>query len=175
MKALSDCVRETIRDVPDFPKPGILFKDITPVLESPRLFADVMTWFSSQFGGQRVDKVVGMEARGFIFAAGMAPILHAGFVMARKPGKLPWRTEGIRYDLEYGTATLEAHVDSIKPGERVVIADDLLATGGTAKATVDLVRRLGGEVVGCCFMVELNGLGGREALDVPVISLVRYD
>jgi adenine phosphoribosyltransferase len=175
---VSEClvaaVKAAIRDVPDFPKPGILFKDITPVLADPRLFGDVCNWFAGQFAGQRVDRIVGMESRGFIFGAPVAPRLHAGFVPARKPGKLPADTVSVSYDLEYGSATLEIHRDAIRPGDQVVVCDDLLATGGTAKATVDLVRQLGGEVLACVFLVELDFLGGRALLDVPVTSLVRY-
>ncbi|HMV66672.1 MAG TPA: adenine phosphoribosyltransferase [Myxococcota bacterium] len=164
----------TIRDVPDFPKPGILFKDITPVLGNPRLFADVVNWVAGQLAGQRVDSIVGMESRGFIFGAAVAPQVHAGFVPARKPGKLPWRTRSASYDLEYGSATLQIHEDAIRPGDKVAIVDDLLATGGTARATIDLVRALGGEVVATIFMVELGFLGGRDRLDAPVMSLVKY-
>lgn len=167
-------VMRTIRDVPDFPKPGIMFKDITPVLGNPRLFSDVVNWVAGQLSGQRVDKIVGMESRGFIFGAAVAPQVHAGFVPARKPGKLPYRTRSASYDLEYGSATLQIHEDGILAGEKVAIVDDLLATGGTAKATIDLVRALGGEVVATIFMVELGFLGGRERLDAPVMSLVKY-
>lgn len=173
-EALVQAVRGTIRDVPDFPKPGILFKDITPVLQDPRLFNDVNAWLAGQVGGQTVDAVVGMESRGFIFGAAVAPQLHAAFVPARKPGKLPAATVSQSYDLEYGSATLEIHADAIKPGDQVVIIDDLLATGGTAKATVDLVRELGGTVVTCLFVVELDFLDGRKLLDAPVHSLVHY-
>jgi adenine phosphoribosyltransferase len=167
-------VHKTIRDVPDFPKPGILFKDITPVLADARLFADVVNWIAGQLAGREVDLIVGMESRGFIFGAAVAPQLHAGFVPARKPGRLPAEVEQVSYDLEYGSATLEIHRDAIKAGDRVVIVDDLLATGGTAQATIDLVRKLGGEVIACIFMVELDFLSGRERLDVPVESLVHY-
>lgn len=171
---LADAVRAAIRDVPDFPKPGILFKDITPVLADARLFADVVHWVGGQYAGVAVDAIVGMESRGFIFGAAVAPVLHAGFVPARKPGKLPAATVGVSYDLEYGSATLEVHEDALKPGDKVVIVDDLLATGGTARATVQLVRKLGAEVIGCCFLVELGFLKGRDVLDVPVVSLVSY-
>lgn len=173
-QALINALTTTIRDVPDFPKPGILFKDITPVLANPRLFQDVITWISGEFAGQQVDYVVGMESRGFIFGAPVALQLQAGFVPARKPGKLPGLTERVSYDLEYGSASLEIHVDGIKKGSKVLIVDDLLATGGTAAATVKLVRKLGGEVVACCFLVELDFLEGRKVLDVPVLSLLHY-
>ncbi|MCB9680902.1 MAG: adenine phosphoribosyltransferase [Alphaproteobacteria bacterium] len=167
-------LKDTIRDVPDFPQKGIVFKDITPVLASPRLLHDIVTWSAGQFAGEPVDEVVGVESRGFIFGAAVATQLHAGFVPARKPGKLPWDTVSVSYDLEYGSATLELHKDAIRPRDRVVIVDDVLATGGTAAAAVDLVRRLGGEVVACCFVVELGFLGGRDKLDVPVRSLLVY-
>ncbi len=174
MSLLAQRVDRTIRDVPDFPKPGILFKDITPVLADARLFADVVNWTAGTLAGQQVDKIVGMESRGFIFGAAVAPAVFAGFVPARKPGKLPYLTEQIAYDLEYGSATLQIHRDAIRPGEKVAIVDDLLATGGTARATLDLVRKLGGDVIGCIFLVELAFLGGREKLDCPVTSLVTY-
>jgi adenine phosphoribosyltransferase len=172
--ALVDKVMATIRDVPDFPKPGILFKDITPVLANARLFSDVVNWVAGCLAGREVDQVVGMESRGFIFGAAVAPQLQAGFVPARKPGKLPAPTTSVSYDLEYGSATLEIHVDAIRPGQKVVIVDDLLATGGTAKATIDLVHQLGGEVIACIFLVELDFLNGRAQLGVPVQSLVHY-
>lgn len=164
----------TIRDVPDFPKPGILFKDITPVLAHPRLFSDVVNWVAGTLAGQQVDLIVGMESRGFIFGAAVAPQVHAGFVPARKPGKLPADTASVSYDLEYGSAALHIHRDAIRPGQKVAIVDDLLATGGTARATLDLVRQLGGDVVGCIFLVELDFLGGRATLDCPVTSLIHY-
>jgi adenine phosphoribosyltransferase len=173
-EALVSRVMSTVRDVPDFPKPGILFKDITPVLGDPRLFADVLHWIAGCLAGQQVDRVVGMESRGFIFGAAVAPMLHAGFVPARKPGKLPYRTKAVSYNLEYGSAALELHIDAVRPGQRVLIVDDLLATGGTAKATIDLVQALGGEVVACVFLVELDFLHGRDKLGVPVHSLVHY-
>jgi adenine phosphoribosyltransferase len=172
--ALVTDVTAAIRDIPDFPKPGILFKDIAPVLGDPALFGRVVSWMGEQVAGQGVTKIVGMESRGFIFGAPLVANLGAGFVPARKPGKLPYQTVGVDYALEYGTARLEVHVDAIQKGEKVVVVDDLLATGGTAAATVDLVRRLGGEVVACVFMIELDFLSGRDKLDVPVHSLVHY-
>jgi adenine phosphoribosyltransferase len=174
MDKLVTRVRETIRDVPDFPKQGILFKDITPVLADPRLFTDVVNWMAGTLAGERVDKIVGMESRGFIFGAAVAPRVQAGFVPARKPGKLPCPVERVSYDLEYGSNTLEMHRDAIRPGDRVAIVDDLLATGGTAAATVDLVRRLGGEVVMTVYMVELGFLSGRRLVNAPVASLIVY-
>jgi len=172
MSDLAQVVSATLRDVPDFPKPGILFKDITPVLRQPELFGRVIRWMAEQYPADQVDAVVGMESRGFIFAAPLVRELNAGFVPARKAGKLPADCVSMTYDLEYGTATLEIHADAIQPGQGVVIVDDLLATGGTAKATVELVRKLGGVVLGCCFLVELDFLNGRDVLDVPVVSLV---
>lgn len=165
-----------IRDIPDFPKDGILFKDITPLLqdaESLRYAIDRM----AEFGvGKKIDVVVGAEARGFILGAALAYTLGAGFVPARKPGKLPFLTVAAEYDLEYGTDSLEVHNDAIVPGTRVLVHDDLLATGGTARAKCDLVEKLGGEVVGVTFIVELSFLGGREKLkEYDILSLIKYD
>ncbi len=164
-----------IRDIPDFPKEGIMFKDITPLLqdaESLRYAVDQM----AEFGvGKKVDVVVGAEARGFILGAALAYSLGAGFVPARKPGKLPFLTVAAEYDLEYGKDSLEVHNDAIVPGTRVLVHDDLLATGGTARAKCDLVERLGGEVVGVTFIVELSFLGGREKLkEYDILSLVQF-
>ncbi|MEM6929126.1 MAG: adenine phosphoribosyltransferase [Myxococcota bacterium] len=170
MSDLAARVNASLRDIPDFPKPGILFKDITPLLLDPALYGEVITWMSEGWG--QVDVLVAMESRGFLFAPAMIEPLGAGLALARKAGKLPHRTEAVTYDLEYGTATLEMHVDSVEPDQRVLVIDDLLATGGTAKATIDLVRKLGGHVVGCAFIVELGFLDGRDKLDVPVRSLV---
>ena len=170
MAELLDDVQAQIRDVPDFPKPGIIFKDITPVLLEPELFGRVVSWMAE--GYEDIDCVVGMESRGFIFGAALVPHLNAGFVPARKRGKLPASTVAVEYDLEYGSACLEIHSDAITPGQRVLVVDDLLATGGTAEATIRLVEKLGGVVVGCCFMVELDFLKGAERLKVPVRSLV---
>lgn len=154
----------TIRDVPDFPKPGILFKDITPVLAQPELMKDITRHFAEFYAGQRVDAVVGMESRGFIFGAPLAMALGAAFVPARKPGKLPYEKISEEYALEYGTARLDMHTDAVSKGHRVVIVDDLIATGGTALATAKLVERLGGEVVGLAFVIELGFLDGRKVL-----------
>jgi adenine phosphoribosyltransferase len=164
-----------IRDIPDFPKEGILFKDITPLLqdaESLRYAIDQL----AEFGvGKKIDIVVGAEARGFILGAALAYTLGAGFVPARKPGKLPFFTVAAEYDLEYGTDSLEVHQDAIGPGTRVMVHDDLLATGGTARAKCDLVEKLGGEVVGVSFIVELEFLGGRKKLEeYDVLSLVKF-
>ena len=155
--------------MPDFPKPGILFYDITTLLREPAAFAEVIDRMADAVAGERIDLVVGMESRGFIFAAPLAYKLGAGFVPVRKLGKLPAETIEVEYDLEYGTATLEIHRDAITAGQRVLIVDDLLATGGTVLGTIELVRRLGGEIAGLSFMVELTALGGRDRLGEFII------
>jgi adenine phosphoribosyltransferase len=168
-------LRALIRDVPDFPSPGVLFKDITPLLGDPGAFAVVIDRLAEHFVGRHVDKVVGIESRGFIVAAPVAERLGAGFVPVRKPGKLPWETEAEDYELEYGTDRLEVHRDAITTGERVAIVDDVIATGGTAAATARLVERLGGEVIGLGFVIELAFLGGAAALDGrDHVSLLTY-
>ena len=159
-----DQLRAAIRDVPDFPKPGILFKDITPVLADGRLLSLAIDGMVEPFAGQPVDKVVGIDARGFIFGAMMAQRLGCGFVPVRKKGKLPWKTRGVDYSLEYGTNSVEMHLDAILPGERVILADDLLATGGTADAALQLIAEAGGVLLGSAFFVELSFLEGREKL-----------
>ncbi len=164
-----DDLRARIREVPDFPKPGILFYDITTLLREPAAFAEVIDRMADAVAGEQIDLVVGMESRGFIFAAPLAYKLGAGFVPVRKLGKLPAETIEVEYDLEYGTATLEIHRDAITAGQRVLIVDDLLATGGTVLGTIELVRRLGGEIAGLSFMVELTALGGRDRLGEFVI------
>jgi adenine phosphoribosyltransferase len=175
MSDLTTRLNATIRDIPDFPKPGILFKDITPILADPKLFRATIDWFAERHAGDHVDVVVGMESRGFLFGAPLAMDLSAAFVPARKPGKLPYQKIGVEYDLEYGSARLEMHKDAIRPGQRVLVVDDLLATGGTAQATVELVQQLGGEVVACCFVVELGFLDGRAKLaPVPVQSIITF-
>ena len=164
-----------IRNIPDFPKPGIQFKDITPLLADARLFAHSIDLLIDGFKPGSVDTVVGIDARGFIFAAAAALQLRAGFVPIRKKGKLPFQTLSYSYDLEYGTDTLEIHTDAVRPGDHVLIVDDLLATGGTACATVELVRRTGGDVVGCAFVIELAELGGRKRLGpMEIHSLAKY-
>src|SRR5256885_5785591 len=171
----ADDLRAKIREVPDFPKPGILFYDITTLLKDPDAFREVIDQMADQVKDSAVDLVVGMESRGFIFSAPLAYQLHAGFVPVRKLGKLPAETIEVEYDLEYGTATLEIHKDAIKPGQRVLIVDDLLATGGTVQGTIELVQRLGGEIAGLSFMVELTGLHGREQLsDFQIHTLLTY-
>jgi adenine phosphoribosyltransferase len=163
-----------VRDINDFPKPGIIFKDITTLLKVPQAFHQAIDELTAQFRDQKVEVVVGMESRGFIFAAPLAYNLGAGLVPVRKLGKLPHDTLSIEYALEYGTNTLEVHRDAIQPGQRVLIVDDLLATGGTVAATVELVRRLQGEVVAAAFLIELPFLEGRKALPgVEVVSVIR--
>ncbi len=168
-------LRELIREVPDFPKPGINFYDITTLLKHPEGLKNTVDALAAEYEGTRVDAVLGVEARGFIFAPALAYHLGTGFVPVRKPRKLPAECASISYDLEYGQDTLEIHRDAIGNGHRVLIADDLLATGGTAKAVVDLVEQLGGEVVGLVFVVELEFLSGRERLaGYDVRSLIKY-
>ena len=164
-----------IRDVPDFPKPGILFKDITPVLADARLFASSVKRLTEHFKPGDVDAVVGIDARGFIFAAAAALKLECGFVPVRKKGKLPYKAYEESYDLEYGSNTIAVHTDAVRPGSRVVLIDDLLATGGTAAAAANLLRRLGANILEITFLIELGFLKGREKLrGFPVRSLVVY-
>ena len=163
---------EAIRDVPDFPKPGILFKDITPVLGDSKLFATAIRALATTAAEETVDKVVGIDARGFIFGAAVAMELGAGFVPIRKKGKLPWATETESYSLEYGEAEIEIHKDAVMPGENVLIVDDLLATGGTAEAAVKLINSFGGEIVALSFFIELESLGGSKRLDVCRVETV---
>jgi adenine phosphoribosyltransferase len=168
-------LRAKIREVPDFPKPGILFYDITTLLKDPDAFREAIQLLTEPYQDQRVDVVVGMESRGFIFSAPMAYQLHAGLVPVRKLGKLPAETVSVEYALEYGTNTLEVHKDAIAPGQRVLIVDDLLATGGTVHGTIELVERLEGEVVGLAFLVELLFLKGRARLKGHDIhSVIQY-
>ncbi len=170
-----DDLKGFIREVPDFPKPGILFYDITTLLKDPlalRMTVDRFVW---QFASKQVDKVVGMESRGFMFGPIVAYNLNAGFVPVRKPGKLPAKAISETYDLEYGQDTLQMHEDAIEPGDRVLIVDDLIATGGTASASTKLVEQRGGKVVGLGFVIELTFLAGRKKLDgYEVLSLIRY-
>ncbi len=168
-------LRGSIRDIPDFPKPGVTFKDITPLLADPVAFSTAVDAIVVSFGRGNVDKVVGIEARGFIIAAPVAYHFNAGFVPLRKPGKLPYETVSESYDLEYGAETLELHVDAFAPGDRVLIVDDVLATGGTARAACDLVERAGGKVVGLAFVIELEFLSGSERLNgYDYTSLIKY-
>lgn len=168
-------LRDSIRAVPDFPKPGILFRDITPLLADPRAFREVVRRLTERYAGEGITAVAAAEARGFIFAAPLALELNAAFVPIRKPGKLPFDTHSFHYELEYGTDTLELHTDAFQPGDRVLLVDDLLATGGTMAACVELADQPGVEIVGCAFVVELVGLGGEQTLaPLEVFSLVQY-
>ncbi len=168
-------LRSWVRDVPDFPKPGILFRDVTPLLAHPPAFRFAIDELVRPFANGGVDRVIGIESRGFFLGGPAALDLDAGLVIARKDGRLPAETHRVEYDLEYGSDAVEIHVDAIEPGQRVLVVDDLMATGGTAAAAAELARRSGGEVVGCAFLIELEALGGRAKLDVPEIhSLLRY-
>jgi adenine phosphoribosyltransferase len=171
-----DDLKKLIREIPDYPKSGILFYDLTTLLQDPAGFHTLVDRLCGHYEGKPVDIVAGIEARGFIFAPALAYRLGAGFVPVRKPKKLPWKTASVTYQLEYGTDTLEIHEDAIKKGQRVLLCDDLLATGGTAVAAINLIRKLGGEVVGAAFAVELNFLNGRAKLPgFDVFSLLKYD
>jgi adenine phosphoribosyltransferase len=169
-------IKDLIRDIPEFPKPGVTFKDITPLLADPAGLASCVEALAERFAGDRVDKVLGIEARGFIVGGAIAYRLSAGFVPVRKQGKLPWEVYSDTYQLEYGTDTLEVHTDAIQPGERALILDDVLATGGTAAAARRLVEKLGAETVGFGCVLELGFLGGRQKLEgLAVEALVSYE
>jgi adenine phosphoribosyltransferase len=169
-------LKRLVREIPDFPKPGILFRDITPMLADPSGLALAVELMANPYRKKYVDLVVGAESRGFIFGTAVACCLSAGFGLVRKPGKLPHKKVSMTYDLEYGSDTLEMHADAVIEGQRVLIVDDLLATGGTMNACVDLVRRLGGEVVGVAVLIELAGLKGRDKVDVEDIhSVLTYE
>jgi adenine phosphoribosyltransferase len=170
-----DSLKPLIRDVPDFPKPGILFRDITPLLANPSGLALAVELLANPFRGKNIDLVVGAESRGFIFGTAVACCLSAGFVLVRKPGKLPHKRIAMTYDLEYGKDTLEMHADAIVAGQRVLIVDDLLATGGTMQACCNLVTKLGGHIAGIAVLIELAGLKGRGKLPYPVHSVIRYE
>jgi adenine phosphoribosyltransferase len=170
-----ESLKALIRDVPDFPQPGIVFKDITPLLADPIAFSTVIDLIVVQFGRGSVDKVLGIEARGFILASPVAYHFGAGFVPVRKAGKLPWQTTSAEYELEYGKETLEIHTDAFRPGERVLIVDDVLATGGTAQATARLVESADAKVIGMAFLIELGFLQGRDKLQgYDTFSLITY-
>ena len=172
----TSALREFVRDIPDWPKPGIVFRDITPLLAAPDAFALTVDALAAPFADEPIDKVIGIEARGFVFAAPVAYRRGAGFVPVRKAGKLPWEIEREEYALEYGTDLLELHRDAVHPGEHVLIVDDVIATGGTAAATARLVERLGGVVAGFTFLLELVDLGGRAQLDGRrVHAVLRYE
>jgi adenine phosphoribosyltransferase len=168
-------LRATVRDVPDFPKAGIVFKDITPILSDPILFRASVDLFLERCRGRDIDKVVGIDARGFLFGSAVAYELGIGFVPIRKRGKLPYRTETAKYSLEYGEAEMEMHTDGVRSGERVVLVDDLLATGGTSAAAAVLIRKAGGHLLEAQFLIELEFLHGREQLEpTPVTSFLKY-
>jgi adenine phosphoribosyltransferase len=170
-----DVLKSSIRDIPDFPKPGILFKDITTLLSRPDMFKLAIDGISERFSGKGIQKVVGIESRGFIFGAPIAYRLNAGIVPIRKKGKLPYKTISVTYSLEYGTDTLQMHEDAILPGEKILIVDDLLATGGTVKAAVELAQKLKADIVGAAFVIELAGLKGRQKLtDTEIFSLITF-
>ena len=170
-----DSIADRIRDAPDFPKKGILFKDITPVLSDIDTLRASIKEMAAPFMDLEIDVVVGIESRGFIFGAPIADVLNCSFVPVRKPGKLPWKTESVSYELEYGTDALEIHEDAITEGQNVLIVDDLLATGGTAEATCKLVSKLGGNIKGLSLLIELEGLNGRKRLNqYNVHSLLQY-
>ena len=171
-------LKDSIRSIPDYPKPGIVFRDITTLLSDPRAFRRAVDALVHPFAGGRIDQVAGIEARGFILGGAVAHQLSSGFVPIRKKGKLPHKTVSIAYALEYGTDEMEIHVDAIKPGDRVLLVDDLIATGGTACAAVNLLRQIGAEVVAACFVIDLPEIGGAKklrALDVPVRTLMEFE
>lgn len=171
-----DELKKLIREVPDYPKPGILFYDLTTLLQDKKGFHSLIEKLGDKFMGKHIDIVAGIEARGFIFAPALAYRLGAGFVPVRKPNKLPWKTQQVTYQLEYGTDKLEIHQDAVKPTDHVLVCDDLLATGGTAAAAIQLIRALGAQVAGATFAVELSFLKGREKLNgTEVFSLIQYD
>lgn len=168
-------LKRIIRDIVDFPKPGVVFKDITTLLRDASCFNRAVDLLGHRYLETQVDVVVGIEARGFIVGAALAYKLNRGVILVRKPGKLPYKTHSTTYQLEYGTDTLEIHQDAFEPGQRVLIADDVLATGGTVRAVADLVRKMGGEVVECAFLAEIVALKGRDKLtDLPVHSLIQF-
>lgn len=169
-------LRDFVRDIPDFPQPGILFRDITPLLLSPEAFGLAIRQLAANYVGQQIDAVAAAEARGFIFAAPLALELNVGFVPVRKPGKLPFNTHAFHYELEYGTDSLEIHIDGLSKGQRVLVVDDLLATGGTVEACCRLVEQCGAEVMGTAFLIQLNSLGGVKRLaDYEPFSLIEYE
>ena len=168
-------LRKHIRDIPDFPKQGILFKDITTLLMHKQAFKHAIDQLCAKYKGKKIDKVVAVEARGFNFGGAVAHKLGAGFIPVRKTGKLPWKTQSVTYELEYGTDTLHMHLDAIREGDRVLIVDDLLATGGTVKAVTDLIQRQKGKIIGITFLIELGFLKGKDKLKgYPIYSLIKY-
>lgn len=175
MSDTAELLRKHIRNVADFPIPGISFKDITPILSDPKLLRHAITALKDTVSGQRIDQVVGLDARGFLFATPIALDLEIGFIPIRKKGKLPWLTHELSYSLEYGENTVEIHQDAISPGENILLIDDLLATGGTAAAAIKLIEKLGGNIIAASFLIELTELHGRDLLgDTPVHSIIKY-
>jgi len=169
-----DEIKKTVRTIPNWPKKGIMFKDITTLLNNSEAFKSTCNLLYEHYKNKGVQKVAGIESRGFIFGSVLAEKLSVGFVPIRKPGKLPAKTIKEEYELEYGTDCIEIHEDAIKLGEKVVIIDDLIATGGTAKAALNLVRKIGGEVLECAFIIDLTGLGGKEKLDCPIFTMMEF-
>jgi len=170
-----ETLRKTVRDVPDFPKKGIIFKDITPIIGDGRLFRASVELFLERCRGKEIDKIVGIDARGFLFGSAVAYDLGVGFVPLRKKGRLPYKTESAAYTLEYGEAEMELHVDAIEKGEKIVLIDDLLATGGTSASAVTLIKKVGGELLEVIFLIELAFLSGRKKLEpTPVFSFLKY-
>jgi len=175
MGTSAEHIKQYIRDIPDFPQPGVLYRDITPLLANPIAFKSVLDALVAQYRGAKVEAVVAVESRGFIFGAPLAYLLGVPFVTARKFGKLPYTTINVAYQLEYGEAIIEMHTDALTPDQRVLIVDDLLATGGTTAATVELVEKLGGNVIGIAFVIELTFLNGRQRLgDHDIFALIQY-
>lgn len=175
MNQRTENLKQSIRNVTDFPKPGISFKDITPLLSDPSIFQSAIDALIQTVKGQKIDKVIGLDARGFLFATPIALQLNAGFVPIRKKGKLPWLTHEKAYSLEYGQNTVEIHQDAIKKGENVLLIDDLLATGGTANAAIQLIDKLGGNIIAASFLIELTELKGRDLLgNTPIHSIIKY-
>lgn len=175
MNSIEERIKTAIRDVPDFPTPGVIFKDITPLLNNPACFHEVIEHFHARYKPLDIDHIVAIESRGFLFGAPLAYAMGVGLSLVRKPGKLPWKTHAVDYALEYGKDTVEIHVDGVEEGSRVVIVDDVLATGGTAQATCKLVEACGAKVVECGFLIELLFLDGRQKLaDYSTHSLAKY-
>ncbi len=169
-------LKEIIRNVPDFPKAGIQFKDISTLIQNPEAFKEAIDWMSSLYKNKQVDKVIAVESRGFIFGAPLAIALNAGMVMVRKKGKLPAQTLNVKYDLEYGEDELQMHADAVEPDENVIIVDDLLATGGTIRATIELINNVSAEIMGICFLIELMELKGRDKLNpYHVESMIKFE
>jgi len=169
-------IKKKIRTIPNFPKEGIMFRDITTLLADPEGLKKTLQYFLIRYKGRKIDKVVGIESRGFIIGGALAYLLNKGFVPVRKKGKLPGETTSITYELEYGTDTLEMHTDSIKPGENILLVDDLIATGGSCKAAADLIERLGGNIVECAFIVDLPDLKGKEKINkYDIFTLVEFE